>query len=115
MFWPDPGRWIEEMYILELLGFQGLLYVFLLVTFLVIRYMWRNAEVRKEEIIRLVDMASQEAAFVEMEASVESSFVPASRGHQCAVCYSPTTMRCSKCKAVRYWFVLFTKVSHFQF
>ncbi|KAI9111658.1 hypothetical protein K1719_017348 [Acacia pycnantha] len=90
------------MYILELLGFQGLLYIFLLVTFLVIRHMWKNAEVKKEEIIRLVDLAYQEAAFVEMEASVDSSFVPASRGHQCAVCYSPTTMRCSKCKAVRY-------------
>lgn len=90
------------MFILELLGFQGVLYVFLLVTFLVIRPMWRNAEVRKEEIIRLVDMASQEAAIAAMEASADSSFVPVSCGYQCAVCYSPTTMRCSKCKAVRY-------------
>lgn len=23
--------------------------------------------------------------------------------YQCAVCFSPTTTRCSKCKAVRYW------------
>ncbi|KAF7809352.1 ubiquitin carboxyl-terminal hydrolase 17 [Senna tora] len=60
-------------------------------------------EVKKEEITRLVDMASEEeAAIAKMEASSECSFIPLSRGYQCAMCYSPTTMRCSKCKAVRY-------------
>lgn len=103
------------MFIPGILGFQGLLYVFLLVTFLVIRHMWRNAEAKKEEIIRLVDMASEEHAIAEMEASAECSFIPVSCSYQCAICFSPTTMRCSKCKAVRYWFVFFPWVCHSQF
>ena len=96
------------MLIPGILGFQSLLYVFLLVGFLVIRHMWRNAEAKKEEIIRLVDMVSEESAMVEMAVSVEYSSIPVL--HQCAMCYAPTTMRCSKCKAVRYWFVFFYDV-----
>lgn len=107
------------MFLFEVLGFQGVVYVFLLVGFLVARCMWRNnnGEDRKEEIFRLVDSgmaSSHEGGLVEMEASsVESSFGKGSNGFQCVVCYSPTTMRCSKCKAVRYWFVFFLKVSCF--
>lgn len=108
------------MGVFEILGFQGLVYVLLVLGFVVIRQVWRNAEAKKEEIMRLV----QDTAMAEMEASttaagfasasiasVSASFdldslpVSASQGYQCAVCYSPTTMRCSRCKAVRYWFV----------
>ncbi|CAI8585831.1 unnamed protein product [Vicia faba] len=103
------------MGVFEILGFQGLVYVLLVLGFVVIRQVWRNAEAKKEEIMRLV----QDTAMAEMEASttaaafasassVSASFdldslhVSASQGFQCAVCYSPTTMRCSRCKAVRY-------------
>lgn len=113
------------MGVFEILGFQGLVYVLLVLGFVVIRQVWRNAEAKKEEVMRLV----QDTAMAEMEASttaaafasaseasvssVSASFdldslpVSASQGYQCAVCYSPTTMRCSRCKAVRYWFVFF--------
>ncbi|KAI4328140.1 hypothetical protein L6164_020522 [Bauhinia variegata] len=90
------------MLIPGILGFQSLVYIFLLVAFLVIRHMWRNAEARKEEIIRLVDMVSEDSAMAEIQASAEYSSVPAARWYQCAICHSSTTMRCSQCKAVRY-------------
>lgn len=99
------------MFIPRILGFQGLLYVFLLVIFLVIHHMWRTAEVKKEEIMRLVDMASKDAAMAEMEALSECSFIPVSVGYKCAMCYPPATMRCFKCKAIRYWFVFFLRIS----
>lgn len=78
---------------------------------------------REEEGIIMMTRLVEDADVAEMEvaatatatatatvASVEySSPVPASGSglYQCAVCYAPTTMRCSRCKAVRYWFVFF--------
>ena len=43
-----------------------------------------------------------ESAWVQPRASVPlvSSLKPP---YQCAVCFSPTSTRCAKCKAVRYW------------
>ncbi|KAI4314410.1 hypothetical protein L6164_027322 [Bauhinia variegata] len=90
------------MLIPGILGFQSLVYVFLLVAFLVIRHVWRNAEAKKEEIVRLVDMASEDYAMAEIQASAEYSSVPVASWYQCAICYSPTTLRCSQCKAFRY-------------
>lgn len=77
----------------------------------IIRRKWRLAVVRKEEIKRLLVLAAEEAARAELEAAAGygagagSTFtVPISTSyHQCAVCYSPTTTRCARCKAVRYW------------
>lgn len=97
-----------------ILGFQGLVYLLLVLGFVVIRQVWRNAEAKKEEVMRLVEVA----AMAEMEAAAEYSYPSSSSSsvppvvsvseshrwqHQCAVCCSPTTMRCSRCKAVRYW------------
>lgn len=103
-----------------ILGFQGLVYLLLVLGFVVIRQVWRNAEAKKEEVMRLVE----DAAMAEMEAAAEYSYPSSSYSsasssssvppvvsvseshrwqHQCAVCCSPTTMRCSRCKAVRYW------------
>lgn len=107
------------MLVVEILGFQGLVYLLLVLGFLVIRQIWRNAEAKKEEIMRLVQdtaaMAEMEAAALasnsnsnSVSASISASNlipVSVSQWYQCAVCYSPTTMRCSRCKAVRYWFV----------
>ncbi|XWS29585.1 hypothetical protein CRYUN_Cryun24cG0041600 [Craigia yunnanensis] len=81
------------------LGFNGVVLVSLLVVFLVIRLKLRNAAVRKEEVTRLLEMVSHEAAVVEAQAAVEYGYYPK---YQCAVCFAPTTTRCSQCKSVRY-------------
>ncbi|XP_050371388.1 ubiquitin carboxyl-terminal hydrolase 17-like [Argentina anserina] len=96
---------------LGILGFQGLLLLGLGVAaaaFVVIRHKWRNAVAKKEEIMRLVAMASQEAAMAELQtfsahfAAAAPVPVTVAGAFRCAVCYSQTTMRCSKCKSVRY-------------
>lgn len=94
-----------------ILGFQSILLALICAVCLVIRHKWKDAAAKKEEIMRLVAMASEEAAMAEVVATVEYTAMPVVRRYQCAVCYSPTTMRCSQCKAVRYWFVL-PKPSH---
>uniref|UniRef100_A0A2P2JK11 Uncharacterized protein MANES_12G127400 n=1 Tax=Rhizophora mucronata TaxID=61149 RepID=A0A2P2JK11_RHIMU len=92
------------MLLLGILGFQPIL-LFLLLLFPVVlsfwvHHKWRNMVARKEEIRRLVDMVSRESAMVEFEATHE--YYTLSRGHQCAMCFRPTTIRCSKCKSVHY-------------
>lgn len=123
----NPFLYVKERGIMVLegiLGFQGVVYLLLLFGFLVIRQVWKNAEAKKEEIM----MLREDTAMAEMEiASASASAVAAasvdddvsfsagvnlnpesaSQWYQCALCYSPTTMRCSRCKAVRYWFVSF--------
>ncbi|KAL2662387.1 hypothetical protein AAZV13_02G037600 [Glycine max] len=83
-----------------ILGFHGLVYVVLALGFAVIRHVWRNVEAKREEegmmmMMRMVTVASE----VEYSSPVP---VDGSRWFQCAVCCAPTTMRCSRCKAVRY-------------
>lgn len=109
----------------------------------VVRRKWRRSVARREEIKRLLVLASEEAARVELLAAEEYGYgyggssysydsvkddkdvvivetpVPASSSattttstssysgsrqlqYQCAVCSSPTSTRCSQCKAVRY-------------
>jgi ubiquitin carboxyl-terminal hydrolase 36/42 len=85
-----------------ILGFQGLLLTLIFVVCVVIRHKWKDAAAKKEEIMRLVAMASEEAAMIEVEATVQYGSIPVALLSQCAVCYSPTTMRCSQCKAARY-------------
>lgn len=85
------------------LGFSCLvlLSLFFPVIGLVVRRKWRLAVARSEEIKRLLILASEEAARAELETSAVS-FSPQ---FHCAVCFCPTTTRCSRCKAVRYWYV----------
>lgn len=105
----------------------------------VFRRKWRHALARREEIDRLLVLASEEAARAELEAAKEYGFeysgysfgsvvedeVPAAVPtpapvsspltsvpvvtrqvpYQCAQCFSPASTRCSRCKAVRYWYV----------
>lgn len=71
----------------------------------VVRYKWRRAAAKQEEIKRLLVLASEEAARAELEASAGYGTVSISSPYQCAICYSPTTTRCARCKAVRYWYV----------
>lgn len=68
----------------------------------VVRYKWRRAAAKQEEIKRLLVLASEEAARAELEASAGYGTVSISSPYQCAICYSPTTTRCARCKAVRY-------------
>ncbi|XP_009609184.1 ubiquitin carboxyl-terminal hydrolase 17 [Nicotiana tomentosiformis] len=104
----------------------------------VVRRKWRRSVARREEIKRLLVLASEEAARAELLAAEEYGYgyggysydilkeddvfvePPASSAppppsstttsysgsrqlqYQCAVCSSPTSTRCSQCKAVRY-------------
>lgn len=89
------------------LGISGLVLVISLVVplaALFVRRKWRLAARRREEIRRLLIHASEEAARAELEASVEFSSVSVSNAFHCPVCYCPATTRCSRCKAVRYWY-----------
>eukprot|EP01018_Ginkgo_biloba_P000537 Gb_17493 [translate_table: standard] len=65
---------------------------------------WKAAKARKAQIRKLLILAAEEADKVEDAAAVEYSYssTAINRHQQCAVCFSPTTSRCSKCKAVRY-------------
>ncbi|XP_010916668.1 ubiquitin carboxyl-terminal hydrolase 17 isoform X2 [Elaeis guineensis] len=76
---------------------------------LLLRRRWRFAAVRRQEVMRLARLAAEEATRAEEEAVLAyrpiTAATAAGRGPrtpQCAVCYSPTTTRCSRCKAVRY-------------
>lgn len=99
-----------------ILGFPSVVVFFVLVFGSVIRQQWRNAVARKEEVERLLVLASEEAAMAEIESTVEYVSVPILKQyHQCAVCYCPTTTRCSRCKAIRYWLVLASFISIYLF
>ncbi|KAM7514506.1 hypothetical protein LguiA_004089 [Lonicera macranthoides] len=113
------------------LGFSYLAVVIVLfcsVIGFVVRRKWLSAMARAEEVKRLLVLASEESARVELEATAgysttnydtESQYlkyqwattgysdsVSSSEsqklGFQCAVCFCPTTSRCARCKAVRY-------------
>ncbi|KAL0342983.1 UNVERIFIED_CONTAM: Ubiquitin carboxyl-terminal hydrolase 17 [Sesamum angustifolium] len=80
----------------------------LLVLGLVARYKWRNGAAKKEEILRLVAVASREEAETAKLQAFEEYNSPMQplpqleKQYYCAVCRCPTTTRCSRCKAVRY-------------
>ncbi|ESQ31318.1 hypothetical protein EUTSA_v10003706mg [Eutrema salsugineum] len=75
----------------------------MMLVFLLIRRQWRSAAVKREEVIRLIALATEESylrANVEYASSSSSSSV--SDAYRCAVCLYPTTTRCVQCKSVRY-------------
>ena len=73
---------------------------------LFIRRKWQLSIARQAEIKRLLILASEEDARAELEASFGYGSISISQNyHQCAVCFCPTTTRCARCKAVRYWYV----------
>lgn len=93
------------------LGFSRLVLVVVVLIFpvigFVLRRKWRFAAARREEIRRLLVLASEESARAELEATVEygaAAAVSVSQQlhYQCAVCFCPTTKLCARCKAVRY-------------
>ncbi|KAK9096694.1 hypothetical protein Sjap_022191 [Stephania japonica] len=88
------------------LGFPGFVFVFLFfvgpIFGFAVRLKWRKAVGRRREVMQLMAMASEEAARAELEAAAELGAVAVARQTQCALCYCPTTTRCSRCKAVHY-------------
>ncbi|KAH0892391.1 hypothetical protein HID58_054820 [Brassica napus] len=89
-----------------------LLIGFLMLAFLLIRRQWRSAAVKREEVLRLISLATEESYLAaeekekeEARATVDyygsSSSVPPDV-YSCAVCHYPTTTRCAQCKSVRY-------------
>ncbi|KAA0065086.1 ubiquitin carboxyl-terminal hydrolase 16-like isoform X1 [Cucumis melo var. makuwa] len=87
------------------LGFQSLVLAVCLVFPIIglfLRHKWQLGMARKDEINRLLVFASEEAARVELQASFGHIPAPISLNHHCALCFSPTTTRCARCKAVRY-------------
>ncbi|XP_076888728.1 ubiquitin carboxyl-terminal hydrolase 17-like [Bidens hawaiensis] len=117
------------MLIIRGLGFTSVVLLVVVVIGLVLRRKWRHSVARSEEVKRLLVSVAEESARVEFEASEEyyytgidtagdtssarvSVSTPAAIStplssvlkaqYQCAVCFSPTTTRCAKCKAVRY-------------
>uniref|UniRef100_A0A1J3FCK5 ubiquitinyl hydrolase 1 n=1 Tax=Noccaea caerulescens TaxID=107243 RepID=A0A1J3FCK5_NOCCA len=83
--------------------FNFLLVGFMMLVFLLIRRQWRSAVVRREEVIRLIALATEESYVAEEEvrATVDHGS-SVSDVHRCAVCLFPTTTRCAQCKSVRY-------------
>ncbi|KAK4788441.1 hypothetical protein SAY86_019760 [Trapa natans] len=81
---------------------------------LVLRSKWQRSAAREEEIRRLMILASEETARAELETTASYGYsyanaladgygaIPAVLNNHCALCFSPTTTRCAKCKAVRY-------------
>jgi ubiquitin carboxyl-terminal hydrolase 36/42 len=101
------------------LGFSSLVVLVFCVVIIplgcfIIRCKWRGAVARKEEIKRLLVLAAEEAARAEFEAAASYGTVPVlTNNYQCAVCFCPTTTRCARCKAVRYWYVNFVLMLDF--
>ncbi|GER34498.1 ubiquitin carboxyl-terminal hydrolase [Striga asiatica] len=80
----------------------------LLIFGLVVRFKWKNGASKKEEILRLAAVASEEEEKIARLQSFEEYNSPPiphpqlERQSYCAVCHCPTTTRCSRCKASRY-------------
>ncbi|XP_073143206.1 ubiquitin carboxyl-terminal hydrolase 17 [Henckelia pumila] len=98
----DLGWWLSSV-------------VVVVVGWFVTRRKWRRSVARRQEIKRLLALASEETARAEKEAvatygGYEEEPMAMATGsspqrqfqYQCEVCFSPTTTRCKRCKAVHY-------------
>ncbi|GFQ03536.1 ubiquitin carboxyl-terminal hydrolase 17 [Phtheirospermum japonicum] len=80
----------------------------LLIFGLVVRHKWKNGAAKKEEILRLVAVASEEEEEIAKLQCFEDYNSPPppqpqlENQYYCAVCHRHTTTRCARCKAVRY-------------
>jgi ubiquitin carboxyl-terminal hydrolase 36/42 len=71
---------------------------------------WSEATKKRERISLLAQVAAEEALRAETMAVANTIPLIASSKighHACARCFAPATTRCSRCKSVRYWYVLF--------
>ncbi|XP_073275530.1 ubiquitin carboxyl-terminal hydrolase 17-like [Primulina huaijiensis] len=98
----DLGWWLSSV-------------VVVVVGWFVARRKWRRSVARRQEIKRLLALASEETARAEHEvvatfggyeeeplAMAPGSSPQRQFQYQCEVCFSPTTTRCKRCKAVHY-------------
>lgn len=70
---------------------------------------WSEAAKKRERINLLAQLAAEEDFRVEaMATACVIPPLPSSKNgiHVCARCFSVATTRCSRCKSVRYWYVL---------
>lgn len=70
---------------------------------------WSETSKKRERISILAQLAAEEALRAEtMAAASVIPLVASSKNglHVCARCFGPATTRCSRCKAVRYWYIL---------
>ena len=99
------------------LGFRVAAFFIFLVfptTGFIIRRKWRLAVARKQEINRLLILASEEAARAELEATIDyTAAVPAPLYRQCSVCFIPASNHCARCKSVYYWYVVCYSICNF--
>ncbi|GLJ38128.1 hypothetical protein SUGI_0776230 [Cryptomeria japonica] len=66
---------------------------------------WKSTASRTAKIRKLLELAEEEAGKAEAEAAAVdygNSSTMLDRLNQCAICFGPTTSRCSRCKTVRY-------------
>lgn len=71
---------------------------------------WSEATKKRERISLLAQVVAEEALRAETMAAANAvPFMASSKSgfHACARCFAPATTRCSRCKSVRYWYVLF--------
>lgn len=93
----------------DLLGLF-LVFVVLPIVAYVLLGKWSEVSRKKDKVRVLAQIAAQESFRAEaMVAAVDVPLVSVSKVvngfHECARCFSPATTRCSRCKAVRYWYV----------
>lgn len=82
--------------------------VFAVLLGLVVQTQWQRTAAKKEELKHLMILAEEENSRAEVEASFSYSYscgsaVSSEPQTQCAVCFFPTTRKCSRCKIVHYW------------
>lgn len=70
---------------------------------------WSEVSKKREKVSLLAHLAAEEALRAEtMAAASVIPVVPVPKKglHVCARCFGPATTRCSRCKAVRYWYII---------
>lgn len=71
---------------------------------------WSEVTRNRERISLLAQLAAEEAFKAEaMAVGNAIPLVSSSKSglHVCARCFAPAKTRCSRCKSIRYWYVLF--------
>ena len=71
---------------------------------------WSEVTKKRERISLLAQLAAEEAFKAEaMAVGNAIPLVSSSKSglHVCARCFAPAKTRCSRCKSIRYWYVLF--------
>ena len=68
---------------------------------------WSEVTKKRERISLLAQLAAEEALTTEAMAVPNVIPLLSSSKTVCANCFAPATTRCSRCKSIRYWYLLF--------